>query len=144
MKVQEPVDESVIDRGRGSTRHELLDDEADLAGIDDGFGWNRPASPESKPLGKGNGLAPEGSAIDRRVPLHDDRVPIRSDELVSPGFASAELPHEAEVLPCHLREDRSGCVGAYCRFTRHALSIALVRRLSPVGVQYVGSATKLR
>src|SRR6202042_2014652 len=50
MKVQELVDESMVD-GRGrSPRHELLDDEADGAGVDDGFGRNRLARLTSKPL----------------------------------------------------------------------------------------------
>ena len=35
VKVQELIDESVIDRRWRSPGHELLDDEADLAGVDD-------------------------------------------------------------------------------------------------------------
>jgi hypothetical protein len=124
VQVQELIDESVIDCRWRRPRHELLNDEADLVGIDDGFRWNWPASQTSKPLGKGNGLTSEDSTITCRFPLNNSRLTIRSDELVCSGFAAAEISHVAEGLSCHVRENRSDCVGVYYGFTAHAVSIA--------------------
>jgi hypothetical protein len=102
VKVQEVIDEFMIDCCGRNPRHELLDDEADLLGVDYRFGWDWPACLTSKPFGEDDRLTSKGTAIGRAVPPHNDRSAIGSKELVRSGFAAAELTHVAEWLPCHL------------------------------------------
>lgn len=99
------LDELVVDpRGR-CARHELLDDEANIVGVDHPFRRNGPARPNPEPLGEDDGLSPMRSPIRRHVPLHDDRPAVWREELVGARFAASERPERAELAASDLRED---------------------------------------
>ena len=124
MESEEPIHKLVIDVIRGSSRHELLDHEADLIGVDHRLRGNWPASDGPKPLGKDHGLSATLAAPGPGVPLHDDQPTVFATELVSPRLAATQPPRELERRSRSVGQQRCSGLRTELRCIRHVCSVA--------------------
>ncbi len=104
MEIKEPIHDLVIQLFRGTSRHELLDHEADPLGIDNRLGRNWPAGNGPKSLRKNDGFPAKLPASGPGVPLHNNRPTIAAKELVGARFATSQPPDELKRRPSLMSE----------------------------------------
>jgi AraC-like DNA-binding protein len=89
MKVEKPVQQLVVDVVRGKSRHELLNDEADIIDVHYELGWHRPGRFASESFRQDNGLTSKLTIVWIHLPLDDDGNAVRSKEPMCARLAAA-------------------------------------------------------